>query len=72
MNWKQANLNWHRKDPVKLVEKGIRVLVAEKSSFSIFQSWSQGQEAGNGKWREDREKEVALGLLKVLNYGRQK
>lgn len=36
------------------------------------QNWSQGQEAGNGKRREDRGKEVALGLLKVLKDGRQK
>lgn len=41
-------------------------------NLSIFQSWSQGQEAGNGKRREDRGNEPALGLLKVLKDGSQK
>lgn len=48
------------------------MVVAEKSGSSIFHKWSRGQEAGNGKWREDREKEDAEGVLIALKDGRQK
>ncbi len=55
---------------MKLRKREIDWQWQRSQNFSIFQSWSQGQEAGNGKRREDRGKEVAVGLLKVLKYGR--
>lgn len=42
------------------------MVAAKKSKNPIFQCWSQGQEAGNGKRRKNERKEVAVGLLKVL------
>lgn len=57
---------------MKLWKKEMECWWQRSQNLSIFLSWSQGQEAGNGKRREDRGKEAALGLLKVLKDGSQK